>query len=377
MVEEPAVDLIDVRGLERTRFGVALRTLRLSTQTVLTPDRLTRAARRLDSLPSALGSSVSYTPRDEGLAQVTAAVIERPVLPSTPIAAGAMAVHAATDRELQLEIASATGGGERWFAAWRWWEARPRVAVGLEAPAPFGGTWHVSAADDRESYGVQAGTFQERRRTLSVGAADWLTASVKWEVDVLAERWPVGAGAGATAALRYQTTDDRLAIGGRGGAWSMATDAWTAGLFADWRSRTRAPGTVWLARAGVDAAGERTPLALWAGAGTGQGRRTLLRAHPLLHDGVIRDAAFGRIVASAGAEWHRWGPPVMRVLRLAPAVFVDVARAYDAPTFADSRAHVDVGAGLRVAVPGAGVLRADVARGLRDGEMALSFGWTR
>jgi outer membrane translocation and assembly module TamA len=67
----------------------------------------------------------------------------------------------------------------------------------------------------------------------------------------------------------------------------------------------------------------------------------------------------------------------MRVLRIAPSVFVDVARAYDAPPFADSRAHVDVGVGLRVAVPGAGVLRADVARGLRDGEMALSFGWTR
>ena len=52
----------------------------------------------------------------------------------------------------------------------------------------------------------------------------------------------------------------------------MATDAWTAGVFADWRSRARAQGTVWLARAGVDAAGEGTPFALWAGAGTGQGR---------------------------------------------------------------------------------------------------------
>jgi hypothetical protein len=376
-VEEPTIDLIDVRGLERTRFAVALRALRLPTQALLTPDRLTRAARRLDSMPAALGSSVTYTPRDDGLAQVTAVVIERPVLPSTPIAGSAMAVHAATDRELQIEIASATGGGERWFAAWRWWEARPRVAVGLEAPAPFGGTWHVSAADDRESYGVPAGTFQERRRTLSVGAADWLTARLKWEVPVLGERWPAGSGAGATAALRYQTTNDRLAIGGRGGVWSIASDAWTAGLFADWRSRTRALGTVWLARAGLDAGGEGTPLALRAGAGTGQGRSALLRAHPLLHDGVIRDAVFGRSVASASVEWRRWGPAMMRVLRIAPAAFVDVARAYDAPPFADPRAHADVGVGVRVAVPGAGVLRADVARGLRDGEMALSFGWTK
>jgi outer membrane translocation and assembly module TamA len=103
----------------------------------------------------------------------------------------------------------------------------------------------------------------------------------------------------------------------------------------------------------------------------------LLRAHPLLHDGVIRDGVFGRVVASGGAEWRRWRSPVLRLLRIAPAAFVDVARAFDAPQFADPRAHVDIGAGIRLAIPGAGVIRADVARGLRDGEMAVSVGWTR
>ena len=38
----------------------------------------------------------------------------------------------------------------------------------------------------------------------------------------------------------------------------------------------------------------------WSGAGTGQGRDALLRAHPLLHDGVIRDAVFGRGLVSGG-----------------------------------------------------------------------------
>jgi hypothetical protein len=37
----------------------------------------------------------------------------------------------------------------------------------------------------------------------------------------------------------------------------------------------------------------------------------------------------------------------------------------------------DVGAGLRIALPsGAGVLRADVAHGLRDGANAVSLAWT-
>jgi outer membrane translocation and assembly module TamA len=63
------------------------------------------------------------------------------------------------------------------------------------------------------------------------------------------------------------------------------------------------------------------------------------------------------------------------VLRVAPAAFVDGARAFRAAPFSDTRGHVDVGLGLRVALPGAGVFRADIARGLRDGNLALSFGY--
>jgi hypothetical protein len=378
LVGEPTVDLVDVRGLDRTRYSVAVRALRLPTEVRLTPDRLTRAARRLDSVPSIMGSSVTYTPRDDGLAQITAAVIERPVLPTTPLAAGAMAIRAAVDRELQLDVVSPTGGAERWFATWRWWEARPRVSVGVEAPAPFGGILHVSATDERESFGVEPDTYRERRRGVSAGVSDWISSTMRWEVELRGERWPAGSSAvGALAALRYQSLDDRITVAARAGVWSATAATWTAGAFSEWRSRAPSQGTVWLGRVSLDAAGAGTPLGLWSGAGTGQGRSGLLRAHPLLHDGVIGDAVFGRLVASGGAEWRRWSAPIARVLRIAPAAFVDVARAYEAPAFADPRAHVDVGAGLRLALPGAGVLRADLARGLRDGRVAVSFGWVR
>jgi predicted double-glycine peptidase len=374
---EPTVDFVDVRGLERTRYAVAVRALKLPTESRLTPDSLTRAARRLDSMPSVMGSSVNYTPREEGLARITAAVIERPVLPTTLVAAGAVAARAAIDRELQVEIVSPTGGGERWLASWRWWEARPRIAAGLEAPAPFGGTWRLSGADERESYGAGPQVTEERRRSVSFGAADWITATVYWDAELRAERWPSSTAVGVLGAVRYQSRDDRLAVGGRGGLWASTMNTWTAGLFGNWRSRGRAEGTVWLARAGLDAAGDDTPFGLWSGAGTGHGRDALLRAHPLLDDGVIRDGVFGRIVASGGVEWRQWRWPVLRVARVAPAAFVDAARAYDAPTFADPRAHVDVGVGLRLSVPGAGVIRADIARGLRDGTTAVSVGWGR
>jgi outer membrane translocation and assembly module TamA len=86
---------------------------------------------------------------------------------------------------------------------------------------------------------------------------------------------------------------------------------------------------------------------------------------------------FGQRLTHAGGEWRYWLTPTLRALHLAPAVFVDLARAFDVPQFGDGRTHADVGVGLRVAVPGAGVLRVDLARGLRDGATTLSLGWWR
>jgi hypothetical protein len=148
-------------------------------------------------------------------------------------------------------------------------------------------------------------------------------------------------------------------------------------LRSEWRSGVRNEGYAWSARAGLDVAGEGAPLALWQGAGTGQGRDLLLRAHPLLHDGIIRGGVFGRTVAHGGAEWRRWTPLRRAPVRIAPAIFIDTARAARALPGADTRWRIDAGAGLRVAVPGSGVIRIDVAHGLRDGAAALSVGWTK
>jgi hypothetical protein len=64
------------------------------------------------------------------------------------------------------------------------------------------------------------------------------------------------------------------------------------------------------------------------------------------------------------------------IVRIAPAAFVDVARASRRGAAGVDSAQVDVGAGVRVKIPGAsGVLRVDVARGLRDGATAVTLGW--
>jgi hypothetical protein len=374
---EPTVDLVEVRGLERTRVSVAMQAMRLQPQRLLTPSSLTRAARRLDALPALMASRVTYTPKDNGLAHVMGALLERPMLPTSPLAVAAEAVRVGTDREVRVIAANLTGGAELWQAAWRWWENRPRAAFALAAPTPFGGVWELSFVDERETYGFAVAPFQEHRRTLSFSFADWMTGTARWEAGVTREEWTDGPATGMLAGLRYQTLDDRFSAAAETRFWNHHGREWFASSELEWRSRVRHEGSVLLARAGAGLASEGTPLLSWSGAGAGHARDQLLRAHPLLHDGVIRDAVFGRGLVNGGVEWRRWGAPFKRVLRVGPALFVDAARAYDVPEYGDPRTHIDAGAGIRVAIPGAGVLRTDVAVGLRDGKWAISIGWLR
>ena len=64
------------------------------------------------------------------------------------------------------------------------------------------------------------------------------------------------------------------------------------------------------------------------------------------------------------------------LVRVGVAGFADVARASRQADGGETALQIDLGVGLRVKIPGTpGVLRADVARGLRDGAHALTIGW--
>jgi hypothetical protein len=128
---------------------------------------------------------------------------------------------------------------------------------------------------------------------------------------------------------------------------------------------------------GVDAVTASAPFALWPGAGDGHGRPILLRAHPLLDDGVVDGPAFGRTLAHASAEAQRWFEHG-KLIRLGVAGFTDAARASRGLSAADPPTLVDVGGGLRVRIPGvAGTVRVDLGVGVRDGARAASVGWQK
>ena len=252
------------------------------------------------------------------------------------------------------------------------------MAFGLAAPSWFGGVWNLQAFDDRQTYGTAADETEERRRGVSLALSDWVTARVRLETAVGIDRWRArGTSFVTSGAVLFRGSDDRTSLELRGAAWAGDVRTWSISARAAWRSSARNEGQVWIGGAGYDRAGDAAPLALWPGAGTGTGRDVLLRAHALLRDGVIRDAVFGRTLQHANVEWRLWRQGGKTPLRYAPALFIDVARAGRGAAFTDRRLHTDAGAGLRIALPGAGILRMDVAKGLRDGDAVFSMGWIR
>ncbi len=314
-VGEPIIDLVRITGLDRTRYGVAARTMALEPRTQLTRGNLTAARRRLSELPSAQAARIAMRPGENGRARVDAAVIERPLFPRSAVALGAIGLRALSDREAVVTIASPSGSGETWSASWRWWERRPKVALDFESPAPFGGVWGVSFLDERQSYGVAGGVSEESRRQAEVHVSNWTLSGFRWEGAVAMDRFgdPGVASASraitASGSLQRRVLDDRAFVEARAGLWGGQLASWTFAVGAEWRSTTHNEGAVLIARGADAVAAPDAPLALWPGAGTGQGRDGLLRAHPLIDDGVIRDGVFGRHVVDGSFEWRRWVQP--------------------------------------------------------------------
>lgn len=377
---EPAIDLVDVNGLARTRYDVVANAIGLERGRLLTVGTLVKARRRLAEVPAVMTSRISFTPGDDGRVQVDAAVVERPLVPTGTVLLAATGARALTDRELSWSIASPSGGGELLSVAWRWWENRPRIGMRFSAPSPshrLGGIWTVDAFAERQTYGASE-MLVEDRRGAAFKAADWITGSFRWEAAVGFDDWRArGRSVSVSAAVDQHLATDRLVVGLRGSLVTQDVDARTVSARVQWRSAARHQGQVWIAESGIDVVTRASPLALWSGASTGQGRDVLLRAHPLLNDGVIGDGMFGRRMTHGNIEWRRWKLWSGKPVRIAPALFVDAAQAHQRAFGLRERSEIDAGAGVRVAVPGGNVLRIDLARGLRDGATAFSIGWTR
>jgi hypothetical protein len=375
-VGEPRTDLIDIKGIEHTRYLVIADAIGVRPKDVLTPGALRLAQRRVDDVPSVAAARVTFHPLEDGRAQVDASVVERPRAPASYAAWLRIGLGAVTDRQLATSFAGVTGGGDLVTATWRWWQHRPMVGASYAAPGP-GGVWRIEASRETQTFGTSP--IEETRTRGGLELSHWIDQRTRLRGGAAIENWTDRSRTVAVSGhVEFWPVIDRLVIEAGGATWRGASDSF-GGVDAAvrWRSKAAPDGTVWLADTGARAVTHSSPLSIWPGADTGHARDILLRAHPLLDDGVIRGGVFGRRIVSGSGEVQRWLKPGKWPVRMAPAAFVDVARATRGLGSTADRAQIDTGAGLRVSLPGMGVLRVDVAHGLRDGRTAVSLGWQR
>lgn len=375
---EPRIDLVDIKGLADTRYLVIANAIGIRPRELLTPGALRLAQKRVRDVPSVSTARVTFHPIEAGRAQVDATVVERPRAPLTYPAWIGIGLGAATNAEVAASLVNVSGGGDAIDITWRWWQHRPRIAASYAAPGP-GGIWRVESSRETQTFG-SATVFEETRTTVGANVGNWLTPRLRVAGGAAIDRWSDrGQTLAASGRVQLWPVLERLGVEGAVTGWRGSAGRFAAAdLRAQWRSKVASAGTVWLGGGGYQLASRSAPASLWPGADTGHARSVLLRAHPLLEDGIIDGGVFGRRIAFATAEVQHWiEPKRLRLARVAPAAFLDVARATRGLPSSDTRLHYDAGAGIRIALLGFGVLRADVARGLRDGHTAFSVGWQR
>ena len=339
---------------------------------LLTPGLFELSARRLNDLPSAIGTRVEFVPRPSGLADVRAHVVERPVVPTDVWSYVAIGLLAAARNEVSVSTGALTGGGERVTAGWRFWPGRPRVNLEVLAPARWGGLWGVDAFAERQPFSDD--TFQTARRagtglTLANWIMPWARVSARGGID----SWDgLGTYGNAAAGLRFASRRDRVVVGVDGASW-FGEDQFSS-LAASVRllSNHERRGRTFIVRAGGGTATSATPADLWFAGDTGTVRPALLRAHPIVDDGMLQSERLGRGIAHVSGETRQWWT-IRSVIQIGAGLFVDAVR-IERRAAEDGRGDVDVGGGLRLGFPGLdGVFRFDIGKGLRDGNTAVSF----
>jgi hypothetical protein len=378
-IGEPRIDLVRIDGLTRTRHPVVERLVDARPGQLLTTGRFARARRQLAELPAATSTRLEYVPVSGGLAELRGVVAERPVVPRGVATFAATALVAAITRDVRLTAGSIAGGGEQVSVGYRFWPHRERVDGDIGAPAPWGGLWRLNAYAERQPF--TGGVVRRAERTgARLALSEWASEHLRWTVGTGIDDWAEQAPRGVIAGhLRWASRSDRIDARGAAHVWPGGGGFATFGVGARVRSSidaglrrtTPVHGVVALATAGVQFATARAPLDVWPAGDTGHARATLTRAHPLLDDGQLRIERLGRALLHASIEGRRWWNAV-GPLRAAAAAFTDLhrtARRWNgAPLF-----DVDAGIGVRFDVAGMpGVVRVDVAKGLRDGATAIS-----
>jgi hypothetical protein len=380
-VDEPRVDLVQIDGFARTPSRVVYEYLGEEPETMLTPERLRLVQRRVEALPAAQLSRVSYRPTSGGRAQLDVSVVEHRAFSSPRSVLVQSAVLAVSERALGVDVFGVAPSGDtaRLFGRWQPHRSRAELAVSAPRFLDLPGIVTAEAMWDEQSYRLppsplESSPVRERRRRAALSLDHWWAADTRASVTVAADDWSsLGRHVSLAGDVQQRLLGDRVSLGGSAaGWWSGSAPFYAVSARCSLRTRTTIEHPRLRIDASYDVASARAPLGLWSGAGTGSGRPLLLRAHPLVRDGVIEGASFGREFLGASVQAEA---PVATLgpARLRAAVFVDAAK-----VLAPSRGGtvVDIGVGLRLQPPGwRSSLRVDVATPWGRTDPQLSAGW--
>ena len=308
-VSEPTIDLVRIDGALRLRPRTLEEYLGLANGRLLTARALRRAERRLAFLPAVQAGRLGFRPLPGGRALLEGALLERRPLPAWRAVVLDAGVRAAAEQALGLDQAVLAPGGETIRVAAQWQPHRSRILLAASAPKALHlpGVVGVRLLHDEQTYRVagKPTDVRERRRRAALSVDNWWTADLVAGLEVAADEW-AGRPSAVSIAARAERRlfADHVAVGGRAEGWWSGDRPFYAGGLAV-RARTGTGGedpVVVRVHLGYDLASSHAPLALWPGAGTGPGRDHLLRAHPLLRDGIVEGPAFGRALVTGGVE---------------------------------------------------------------------------
>jgi hypothetical protein len=379
-IDEPRLDLVQINGFDHMPTRVVYEYLGEGSPGMLTPDRFRRIQRRIEALPAAQLSRVSYRPLSGGTAQLDVNVVERPAISSPRSVLLQSVVRGVSERAIGVDVFGLAPSGDSLRLFGQWQPNRAHGVLSASAPHFLGlpGIVTAEAMWDQQSYRpslTSSPPVRERRDRASLSLAHWWAADTRAAATVAADDW---TGRGRYLSLSgdvdQRLFQDHVSVGGSAAGWWSGASApfHAASVRGSVRTRTTPDRPRVRIDGSYDVASAQAPLALWSGAGTGPARELLLRAHPLLRDGVVEGPAFGRALLGGSVQAETplasLGPA-----RLRAAVFVDAAKVM-APT---RRATlVDVGLGLRLQPAGwKSSLRVDVATPWGSAHPQLSVGW--
>lgn len=349
-LSEPSIDLVEIRGAAGTRHDVLVEQTGLRPTQLLTRSDLALARRRLAEVPAVETSRIDYRPLPDGTVEVRGFVTEAGAWPA-PLALVTQAARGLLDDRAEWEPGPFLGLGERWRIHGGWSPAQRRVGSSMSAPLAWPSA--IATVDIewvRERYdldgldgsgGGEAGSAERLRGGLSLRR--WITPDVRLEGGAWLERWDGSRRmvSARVSSLTWLRRDLRLEAGVE--AWTGSGDLiGRANVRAD---LTRPHGTHRESRMTIGGAitSRTAPRTLWPGAGTGEIRAPLLRAHPLEVGDLIGGAAFAPMLLHATLE-HRvfrgFGP-----LRVGGALFVDAARGSGGRRDEPARTFADIGIG--------------------------------